>query len=331
MKAKYKLLILYIVAIIVCVVIIYAVPSLAGLLKKSYVAEPGEIELAETVDAYIVREDTVYVSDKAGDVNRIVKAGELTKAGSRVVELTGNGRKEMGADISRIAENLGKDARKAESGISATAGYVSYNIDGAENRLTAESIGKLDEKKFKEYTSGSVKKLSEKVSKGEPIFKVTKNGEWWIVFFVSKDETEPYTVGRRVEVTINDETVRAYVKSVSKPDKSGSCRVILRCNVYLDGYLEMRQAEAKITLASAKGLLIDNDSIVTKDQKRGVIVVNKIGSYVFKPIYVKADNGETSAVAEDYYMDEKGYFVETVKVYDEILSSPSKNDIKEAA
>ena len=79
MKAKYKLLILYIVAIIVCVVIIYAVPSLAGLLKKSYVAEPGEIELAETVDAYIVREDTVYVSDKAGDVNRIVKAGELTR------------------------------------------------------------------------------------------------------------------------------------------------------------------------------------------------------------------------------------------------------------
>lgn len=325
-------LLVYLVLFGVCIAAIYAYPSLKGLLKRSYLAQSGEVELTQEVDAYIVREDTVYSSEKAGTVNRLVDAGDLVKGGSRIVEISGEGRDEMGTDIARTAESLGDDMKKAEGGISSTAGYISYTVDGAENRLNSKTIGTLTEKQFKEYTAASVRKLSDKkVAAGEPIFKTTRNGEWWIVFFAQKNDAERYSEGMRVELTIDDNSVRAYVKSISKPDEKGDVKIILKCNVYLEGYLELRHADATVTLSSATGLLISNDSIVTKNKRKGVIVINKLGEYVFKPICIKSDDGETSAVAEDYYMDEKGFFIETVKVYDEILSKPDKNDVKEAA
>lgn len=327
-----NILLVYLVLFGLCIAAIYAYPSLKGLLKRSYLAQPGEVELTQEVDAYVVREDAVYSSEKAGTVNRLVDAGELVKGGSRIVEISGEGRDEMGTDISRTAESLGDDMKKAKGGMSSTAGYISYTVDGAENRLNSKTIGKLTEKQFKEYTAASVRKLSDKkVAAGEPIFKTTRNGEWWIIFFAQKKDAERYSEGMRVELTIDDNSVRAYVKSISKPDEKGDVKIILKCNVYLEGYLELRHADAIVTLSSASGLLISNDSIVTKNKRKGVIVINKLGEYVFKPIYIKSDDGETSAVAEDYYMDENGIFIETVKVYDEILSRPDKNDVKEAA
>lgn len=331
MVKKHRLLLLYIAAIIICIIFIYVIPSVENILERTYIAEPGTIVRSYDVDGFVVRDETVYVSDKAGSINRLIDSGQLVKGGSRVVEITGKGKDEPGVDLETALRSLGKSKKIAPEGISSNAGYISYAIDGAEGKLGPDSLDKYDSATYKKYASASLCKLdSRKCSKGEPIFKTTRNGEWWIVFFVDANMAKQYEEGSSVDIEVNDETADAYVKSISKVKGKSEYRVVLKCNVFLKGYLKMRKAKVTITTESAKGLIIEKSSIVTKDKKQGVLVKNKLGENVFKSIYVKANNGEKCAVCQDYYMDEKGNFVETIKVYDEILASPSDNQVKES-
>ena len=56
-----------------------------------------------------------------------------------------------------------------------------------------------------------------------------------------------------------------------------------------------------------------------------------MGKLIFKPVMIKADNGEEAAVYQDLYMDSDGNFHKTMTVYDEVLKNPGKNEIKEAS
>ena len=73
--------IIYIALIITCVVVIYAVPSLKGMLEKTYVTEYGKIDIADEVSAYIVRDETVYVAAQNCEIKRVVEPDKLLKAG----------------------------------------------------------------------------------------------------------------------------------------------------------------------------------------------------------------------------------------------------------
>lgn len=329
MIKRRRLLFAYIAAIIVCIITIYVVPSIEDILEKTYIAEPDVIVKSYDVEGYIVRDETVYVSNKAGSINRLIDSGKLVKGGSRVLEISGKGKDSPNADLEAALRSLGKGTTISPDGISTEAGYISYAIDGMEGKLNSENLEKYDSNMYKEYAQPGLCKLdSKKCSDGEPIFKTTRNGEWWIVFFEGASAAKKYQEGEAVDIEINGETAKAYVKSISKVKGSNEHRIVLKCNVFLKGYLELRKADVKITTESAKGLIIEKKSIVTKKKQKGVLVKNKLGENVFKPIYIKAEDSEKCAVSEDYYMDEKGNFVETLKVYDEILASPDEDDVK---
>ena len=66
-----------------------------------------------------------------------------------------------------------------------------------------------------------------------------------------------------------------------------------------------------------------------KGEQKGVFVKNKLGEHVFKPISIKADDGERCVVFSDIYVDENGNFVETIKTYDEIVTAPDEEEIAE--
>lgn len=329
MKKKWTWILVYVIALVACMVCIYVVPSLAGLLENTYIVEHGSIEQSEDYKACVVRNETVYVAEKAASVNRLCKKDILVRSGTAVVELSGSGNEEQDAKYEQILSALG-ESKQSSSGAAGVAGYVSYSVDGTEAKLTYDNIFKLSESKIKEYQEASLAKTaSGKCAKGEPIFKITENGDWWLVFFTDKEDAKNYTEGALLDVEINGELVPAYVDSV-KNSKKGQSRIVLSCNTFVENYLTMRSADIKVVMASAEGLLVNNSSIVEKDGHKGVLIKDKLGKSVFKRIGILADNGEVSAVSEDVFMDEKGNFVETIDVYDEIVSSPSKSDIEDA-
>ena len=104
-------------------------------------------------------------------------------------------------------------------------------------------------------------------------------------------------------------------------------RVILECKSFFEGFLDTRALETTVTLKSAEGLILEDDSIVEKDGQTGVFVKNKIGEHVFKPVLVVASDDGKSVAYSDIYLDADGNFVETIGTYDEIIAKPSEEDL----
>lgn len=279
MKKKWlALIIAYLALIGICVIAIYAVPSIRGLMVKTYITEQGDIKLSDEVEIKLIRDEKTYYAKCDGKINKLAKQGKLYKAGTKIIDFT---------DAS--------GQPRTESCFSKKPGYVIYLS------------------KRKKYASG------------DAIYRIVKNTKWHMRYDVTKDQAKKYYEGDTVTVDTGAENIKATVVSVKK--KKDFYRIKLEFAVLFDGCLSEDTINAEVIVASATGLVIENSSIVKKDKKKGVLVKDKMGNYIFKPISVKADDGEKSVVYQDIYMDAKYNFVETLSIYDEILANPTKEDI----
>lgn len=333
MKRKTKMgILLWAAAVIICMIIIYVLPSVAGVFDRSYVAQYGSVDVTDDVDAYIVRDETVYTAPSGGTINQLAKEGQLVKGNSRIIEITGKGDSKKSGSSESILKALGKKAESAEEGVASASGYVSYYIDGSEGKLTTSGADKITEKYLDKYGDTSVKKFGTgSVAKGEPVFKIVTNGDWLVIFFVDKDQKNHYTEGSSVTMKFPDESndVTGTVRSVTKD--GNKYRVAIDSNMMFKSMLSKRKVSVSVTSASADGIVVKCSSIVKKKGQTGVIVKNKVGKLIFKPVMIKADNGEEAAVYQDLYMDSDGNFHNTMTVYDEVQKNPGKNEIKEAS
>ena len=357
MKKKWiAAIIIYVALLIACIVVIYVVPSLRGMLEKTYVTEYGKIDIADEVSAYIVRDETVYVAAQDSEIKRVAEHGRLIKAGTRVVELTpivdedaavaeagpdatqeeaeaaAQAREEAPDNISRryvkVMEDLGGNVSSSEKGYTGKAGYISYYLDGAEAALSTDRLSDISRSDFEKLTDlKSLETPERKCGKGDPIFKVTSNRKWYLVFYIDNKAGEKYYEGRTVSVDINGKNVPVTVAQVQAGKET--TRVTLSCKMFFEGFLEERSLKTKVTVASAEGLVLQDSSIVKKGEQPGVFVKNKLGEHKFKPISIKADDGERCVVFSDIYVDEGGNYVETLKTYDEIVAEPSEEEIAE--
>ena len=372
MKKKWLIAIIaYVALLLVCVAVIYIVPSVRGLLDKTYVTKYGTISIDDEVRAYIVRDEIVYVAKYDADFTRQAEAGTLYKAAAKIldfnVKVDENG-EQIASDASEISrkyrsiiETLG-DATSLTKGKSKVAGYVSYYIDGAEEKLSTSHLEEITEKEFKELSNlRQVEVQDRKCTAGEPVFKIIPNRKWYLVFFIDNKGADRYYAGQTVYIDIDGEQVPVSVRSVEavpeegkdteEPDPSeeppaedqseeqtseeqdaknndkGTSKVILTCKMFNGELISERKFDARVTVASASGLVLKDSSIVEKDGQKGVFVKNKLGEHKFRPISVKADNGEECVAYSDIYVDEGGNFVETIGTYDEIVEVPDEDDI----
>lgn len=356
MKKKWiTALIIYLALIAACIVIVYAVPSLKGALEKTYVTEYGKIDITDKVSAYIVRDETVYVAAQDSEVKRVAETDKLIKANTQIVELTPiidedeQKLKEAGPDadqdtaeaaaeangespdnISRkyvkVMEELKGATAYTGNGKNKDSGYISYFVDGAEAKLSTDQLDKLTEKDYKSLTGRrSIETQDNKCGKGDPVFKVTHNSKWYLVFYIDNKAGEKYYEGRTVYADIAGKSVPVRVAQV-QPGKEQT-KVTLSCKVFFDDFFKERSLDTVITVASAEGLLLQDSSIVMKGEQPGVFVKNKLGEHKFKPISIKADDGERCVVYSDIFVDEGGNYVETLNTYDEIVAEPSEEEI----
>lgn len=330
----------------ICVIALYVVPSVRGMLERTYAAEFGTIDVKDEVSAFIVRDETVYVAKQPSLINRLADPDTLVKAHSRVVELTpdesaieNEANKEAGGrggtdsdsgpdQYAGILKELGDSTVVTAKGYSGDAGYVSYFADGAEARLNTSTLDGLTYKDLKKLTGKKAKELPKRKCKtGDPVFKITKNGKWYLVFWLDNKDAEKYEPGSRVTIDINEKDVDVTVSRVEAGSKK--TKIVLTCKTYFEGFLEERTMDTVVTVVSAEGLMLEDGSIVeAPDGKIGVFVKNKLGEHVFKPVAIKADDGTNCVVYSDIYVDADGNFVETIGTYDEVIAEPGEEDIK---
>ena len=136
---------IYVIVLITVLVIVYVLPSVAGLFDRSYVAKYGNVEVKDETEGYIVRNETVYTAGKAGTVKRTVTEGELVKGNSKVVKISGEGASSSSDKYDSLLKKMKKEdaAISTDSGNTEHPGYITYKLDGLEY-LNSDNIFSRD-------------------------------------------------------------------------------------------------------------------------------------------------------------------------------------------
>ena len=294
-KIKKKPILFFVIALIALYIIIYIVPKVTGALVSSYTVEYGELKVSDETRGYLVRDEQVYVSAASGKANRYIKGGTLVRAGTTVMEVTGNSESEVSAH---------------------------YYADGYEGKIRPDNMEKGTYDYFNKLSQDNVVNLARNaIAKGEPVFKVADRTKWYIVCFIDKDHLNRYEEGQEITVEFEDDYVRAKVYKADEQDGKG--RVILVTDYYYEKFAKTRVADISLVTDSGKGLIIENSSITEEKGMQGVYVKNKTNDYNFVPIKVIVSDGEKSLVKDTYFYDEeKDKMYDTIEIYDVVLKEP---------
>jgi len=209
-----------------------------------------------------------------------------------------------------------------ENYISQANGIISYYVDGFESEFTPENIALLSREKIQGMNIEVQNLVRETTLSGEPVYKVVDHKKWYAVFWVAPENIVKYEKGKKAVINLPLGQVDGTVYDIL--DDDGYWLVILEFNKYYEEFARIRKVNAEVITSDYSGLIIQNESITTKDGQPGVFVKDKSGDYVFKPVKIITSDGEWSLVEVSYFYTEDGASkVDTVNIYDEILKKPN--------
>lgn len=321
-KLSKKTIEIFILAIVAILFIIKGIPVIADFFRSTETVNYGELKISEPVKCLVVRDETVYSAGSDSKISGSLAEGTPTRVNKKIMNLS-KAEKDTGASsFEEYSERLG-DALITSDGVSKKRGILSYYIDGYEQICSPQKIKDI---KYKDFGNKDIK--PENISggsakKGDPIFKISDNGNWYLVFWIKQNDISKYEVGKSVTAEFKKGNVRGIVSSINAD--GDMWQVAVKTNRKYDDFTKYRYIEGDIVTLSRKGLIISNSALTTKNKKVGCYVKNVSGDFVFKQVNVLATDGEHTVVTNTEFNDKDGNLIKTVKDYDEILKKPKKN------
>lgn len=312
-------ILIFVLVLVALYVVIYVIPTVTGALKSSYTAEYGELKTYDEMDGYFVKNEQVYFAGNGGTENRYIKEGKLVRKGTTIMAVNGNSDSEKDNKFESIRTGIGDAKVKTTTYETVAEGIVSYYADGYESELTPKT---MENKTYNYYNSlkndNTVKLLRDKVSKGDPVFKIVDRSGWYIVCYAPKNHKSRYVKDDKVTVELDGDTsIVGKVYKVST--ESGKAKLIIKTDYDYDKFATERVASVKTITSDTMGIVIYNSSITKKNGHEGVYVKQKTGEYKFTRIQIISTNGKKSVIRQSYFYDSKGNSISSVKSYDEIL------------
>ena len=333
-KKTRRILILYLAALVILYIVIFQVPKVSEKFETTQVLENGTLEVSCEATGYLVKDEAICTAGASGDIEYKVSDGTVVKKGTKIAsikedeaaeEQTAEGAAEESAvdgKYEKYLEQLKGFDLLCESTKAPVSGVLSMSMDGCEKYL---SIGNLDNIKKEEVEAldFSQQELErEHVNKGEPIFKVSSDDNWYIITWVEKADAKKYEDGEKVRITIGESNMDARVDSIKKDGEF--YRMVFYLNVYYEDFCTAREVDMNVVQSNTVGLIVDNECIIEKNGQEGVYVKTKDGDTYFKPIKVKITDGKQSVIYESIYVNDEYEQVETVSVYQEVLRHPQE-------
>ncbi|MEG0156757.1 MAG: HlyD family efflux transporter periplasmic adaptor subunit, partial [Anaerovoracaceae bacterium] len=308
--------------LIVIYVVIAIIPSLTGALTRTEILQYGQMRIADEVNCYTLRDETVYVASQAGTASYIIDEGTQIKKNVEVLAFTpGEGAKEGSeSKYKDMLSRLGASVVPDETYLSQRKGVVTYYIDGYEDYFNIEKIKELDYDRTKAINAKPENIKREKIEQGDPLYKICDNSNWYVAFWIEQANITRYEVGKPVTIELPKGTIDASVSEIIENDKRWL--VVTKTNRYYEEYTKERMNKGKILTTDTTGLLVSKGCLTSKDDQVGVYVKSTSEEYYFVPVQVLKSDGKKNLVAEGTYYDQEGKAVNTVKVYDEVLKNP---------
>ncbi|MDO4482545.1 MAG: HlyD family efflux transporter periplasmic adaptor subunit [Bacillota bacterium] len=293
-------IVLWLLAVCIVTGIAYFIPGISGALTSTYIAEFDNVFVSDKVDCFLVKNEKVTYSDKSGSVSYSVEEG------THVRKFTG-------------VAKVGADVYTAEQ-----PGMISFTADGYETYFTEENLMNITRDEAESFDIVKQNLVKTEASSGEPLFKAVDDKEWYLIFWIDKDEINEYIKNKSVSVVIEDKIkVSAVISDIY--DQENEYMVVLKSREYYADLAEKRKVSAEVITVDEAGLLIRQKSIVTVDDNPGVYVKKINGDYKFVRVKILTLVDENAIVASGSFtetVDDAVTQVTTINSYDEILKNP---------
>lgn len=292
--------VLWLLAVCIVTAIAYFIPGISGALTSTYIAEFDSVFVSDKVDCFVVKNEKVTYSDKNGSVSYSVEEG------THVRKFTG-------------VAKVGADVYTAEQ-----PGMISFTADGYETYFTEENLKNITRDEAESFDIVKQNLVKTEASAREPLFKAVDDKEWYLIFWIDKDEINKYIKDNRVSVVIEDKLeVSAVISDIY--DQENEYMVVLKSREYYADLAVKRKVSAEVITVDEAGLLIKQKSIVTVDDQPGVYVKKINGDYKFVRVKILTLVDENAIVASGTFsetVDDAVTQVTTINSYDEILKNP---------
>lgn len=321
-KKTKKAICIYVAALLILYIVVELLPKVTDVFETTQVLEPGELKISYETKGYLIKDESIGIAPESGKVNYLVSVGTAVKKGHTVVSVdTGESKSDSEPRFSEYTDRL-----KGYEGLSAEydapiSGVFSLTIDGYEDYFTPENMEKVKRETVEGLSYKSVNLERTSIIKGEPVYKISADDNWYVLCWVDEETAQTYSEGKRVTLELPEGSVDAKVYKIKKEDDD--YRVIFYLDVYYEAFCESRQVDMSIVISDNEGLIVDNKCIVEKNGVKGVYVVNKNGDYTFTRIKVISSNDKQSVIEDATFFDDEGNQFYTVDVYDEVLRHPS--------
>ena len=350
-KKRKRTLLVFALAIIALYVVIGIVPSLTGALTGTELVEFGSLQISDDATCYIIRDETVYTAAETGNMDPYIEEGTQIKKGTDLFAFTatddvvpeedpaeetdaedadadaeGDQESTAGSKYDRLVRRIKVNIAPDSGFVSQRKGVISYHVDGYEDYFDFDDLDKLSRKNTEALDIEPVDIKRKSCLAGEPIYKISNNSVWYILFWVDQEAISRYETGKTVTAQLRGEDIPATVISIREADDGW--QVVLETNRYYSGFATDRVVEGTIINTDISGLLISNHCLTKQDGVVGVYVKNRTGDYVFTPVQVKISNGEQTVITEGQFLDSEGNLVNTVEIYDEVLADPKSQEGK---
>lgn len=209
--------------------------------------------------------------------------------------------------------------------LSPEPGIVSYQIDGYESILNSSNMATLEYEKIRKIEPQITDLRVQKVIRGQPLFKIVDNNTWYMVTWLDKGLLDQYKVGRSVEFKFPQGQVKGQIFKIIENDSNVA--ILFKMDEYINDFQKLRSVDLEAIVVNYEGLKVPKDSILEKDGKKGVLVLDINRYATFKPVKIKGYDETSAIVHSNVFYEKEGdqqKAVDTIKLYDEIVKNPTR-------
>ncbi|MBQ3390662.1 MAG: HlyD family efflux transporter periplasmic adaptor subunit [Firmicutes bacterium] len=290
---------LWFLAVLIVFSIAYFIPKVSGALKATYVARYDNVFVSDKVEVYLVRSETVNYAERSGTPEYLMEEGVHARSTSEVMK-------------------VGRRAYTADS-----PGILSYSVDGYETYFIWDNIQNITHKEVEDMDLDPKDTKKEEVRRGDPLFKIVDEKEWYMIYWLSPEDAKHYTEGAFVDVILEEEIeIKARIVNIYAQNKENM--IVLKTYDFYPDLAKGRTVNAEVVAVDETGLQVKQSSIVTVDGNPGVYVKQINGDYKFVRVKILTLVGENAIVASDTFNEMQGELMEqvkTIKLYDEVLKN----------
>ena len=246
-------ILVYIALIALCCIVVYAVPSVRGMLEKTYIAQNGTIDVKDEVSGFIVRDEVVYAAGQKSKINRLAETDKLVKARTKVVELTPTdvdpeeAQEEAADEKPSAIRKAAEDALAKATGKKKSGKKEEKKEEAKDKEKSSEETEAKEEAEDTAEKTGKYKSIMEEL--GDSV-KVTEDGSTrdagYISYFVDGAETKlsKQALDGLTEKDLKELTGRKAVKTPEKHCGKGYpvFKVVSNSKWYLVFFVENDEA-----------------------------------------------------------------------------------------